>query len=92
MPFTFGPIQTADTYQAGATFQGFPASQRITLRVQGQPVYMQLQYGLAGSWGAEELVSPGWPSLVRPLPFTGVRFRSAAAGNAATISGTASEG
>lgn len=88
MAIPFGPFATVDTYSAAATFDRFMASRRLTFDVESNPVYMQLQLGLAGSWSGEIKVRPGTFGRTFPTPFTGVRFRSATPGLPGTVEGT----
>lgn len=88
MSLPFGPFGTSNGYTAAASADRFAPAQRINIDVQSNPVYMQYQLGLAGSWAAEEFVRPGTYGRTVPTPYTGVRFRSASAGLPATVSGT----
>lgn len=80
----FNNVTTADAYSPAATIENVPEGVQVSLHVFNEAVLYQLATGYpGGSWGSERYLAPGFHVLARRA--SGVRVRSAVAGEAAQV-------
>lgn len=89
MSYHIGPISTADDYEAATTFITSAKCVRLTGFVSGAPIWYSLLRADAANWSTDKYVASAQTLtffLSVDRVFSGARFRSAIAGQPATIS------